>query len=373
MSLRILLTLVLALCFVPHAAAQAITERPFGKTADGEAVSLFTLTNKKGMEARITNYGGIIVALTAADRDGKFADVVLGFDNLEGYLKGHPFFGCITGRYANRIANGSFTLEGKTYTLAKNNGPNHLHGGKQGFDKKVWKAEVVETRIGPSLKLTYTSKDGEEGYPGTLNVVVTYTLTPNNELRIDYLATTDKATPINLTNHTYFNLAGHGNGDVLGHELHINAFEFTPVNKTMIPTGEIRKLEGTPLDFRMPPMAIGARIDKDDEQLKLGSGYDHNYVLNKRFNELSLTARAVEPKSGRILEVETTEPGVQLYTGNHLDGVKGKDGKVYKQRFGFCLETQHFPDSPNQPKFPSTILKPGDTYRSTTVFRFAAK
>jgi len=354
--------------------AQGIAEKPFGKTNEGEAVSLYTLTNKNGMEVQITNYGGIIVSLTAPDRAGKFADVVLGFDNLEGYLKGHPFFGCITGRYANRIAGGSFTLDGKTYTLAKNNGENHLHGGLKGFDKAVWKAEPADSRDGAALKLSYLSKDGEEGYPGNLKVTVTYTLArERNELRIEYRATTDKATPINLTNHTYFNLAGQGEGDILGHVLHINADRFTPVNDKLIPTGELRSLDGSPLDFRKPT-AIGARIDARYEQLGFGRGYDHNYVLNGKPGELALAARAEEPKSGRILEVLTTEPGMQLYTGNFLDGsLTGKGGKVYQRRFGFCLETQHFPDSPNQAKFPSTILRPGQEYRSTTVFRFSAK
>lgn len=366
------LALVLLLV-VPAAAEEGIVKKPFGKTADGQPVDLFVLTNAKGMQASITNYGGTVTALTAPDSKGQFGDVVLGFDALEPYLAGHPFFGCLVGRYGNRIAKGTFTLDGKKYELAKNNGENHLHGGKKGFDKAVWKAETLKTKDGPALKLTHVSKDGDEGYPGTLSVTVTYTLTNQNELRIDYLATTDKATPVNLTNHSYFNLAGPGNGDILAHEMQINADRFTPVDAGLIPTGELRSLSGSPLDFRKP-VAIGKRIDQDDEQVRFGKGYDHNYVLNKRGNELSLAARVHEPTTGRILEVLTTEPGVQFYCGNFLDGKQtGKGGKAYKHRYGFCLETQHYPDSPNQPAFPSTVLKPGNEYRTTTVYRFLAK
>jgi aldose 1-epimerase len=354
-------------------AEPGLTRKPFGKTAAGQPVDLFVLTNANGLQAAITNYGAIVTSLTAPDRAGKLADVVLGFDTLDGYLGNHPYFGAICGRYANRIAQGTFTLDGRKYTLARNNGDNHLHGGLKGFDKVVWQAQEVRGDGGPALKLTYVSKDGEEGYPGTLTVTVTYALTDKNELRIDYHATTDKPTPVNLTQHSYFNLAGQGNGDILGHELLIHADRFTPVDAGLIPTGERRRVEGTPLDFRKP-VAIGARINQDDEQLRFGRGYDHNWVLNKKGAELSLAARAYEPTTGRVLEVSTTEPGMQFYCGNFLDGSNvGKGGKVYKHRFGFCLETQHFPDSPNKPDFPSTILRPGEEYRTTTVYKFSAQ
>jgi aldose 1-epimerase len=365
-------------------AEPGIKRGPFGKTSDGQAVDLFVLTNASGAEVRITNYGGIVTALKVPDRDGKLGDVVLGFDKLEGYLAGHPFFGCITGRYANRIAGGRFTLDGKTYTLAKNNDVNHLHGGKQGFDKFVWKAEPTAGSDGPTLKLCRVSPDGEEGYPGNLSVVVTYTLTKDNALRIDYSAKTDKPTVLNLTNHSYFNLAGQGSGDVLGHEMEIFADRVTPVDAGLIPTGELRSVEGTPLDFRKPHK-IGQRIDAEDEQIKRGRGYDHNFVLNKPgFSKKpglsgpspgpTLAARAYEPTTGRVLEVLTTEPGVQLYTANFLDGtVTGKEGKVYKRRYAFCLETQHFPDSPNQKSFPTTTLRPGEEFKSTTVYRFSVR
>lgn len=345
-------------------------KQPFGKTADGQAVDLYTLTNPNGLEAAITNYGGIVVRLKTPDRNGQLADVVLGFDTLDDYLKGHPYFGAIIGRYGNRIAKGRFQLNGVEYKLAVNNGENHLHGGLKGFDKVVWNARDVSTAEAPALELTYTSKDGEEGYPGTLHVTVVYTLTPANELKIDYAATTDKDTIVNLTNHSYFNLAGQGEGDILGHELMINASRFTPVDAGLIPTGELRSVEGTPFDFRKP-VAIGARINQDDQQLKYGNGYDHNFVLDRTGDGLVLAARVTEPKSGRVMEVYTTEPGIQFYSGNFLDGSnKGKGGKIYQRRYGFCLETQHFPDSPNKPNFPSTVLRPGAKYQSTTVYRF---
>jgi aldose 1-epimerase len=347
-----------------------LTKEAFGKTADGKAVELYTLTNPRA-QVKIMTYGGIIVSLRVPDRDGKLGDVVLGYNNLDGYLKSSPYFGSITGRYANRIAKGKFSLNGRDYTLAKNNDENHLHGGLKGFDKVVWEAKELKVKNGVGVALSYLSKDGEEGYPGNLAVTVAYTLTDDNGLRIDYTATTDKPTVVNLTNHSYFNLAGVGS--ILDHQIMINADRFTPVDATLIPTGELRSVKGTPMDFTKPA-AIGARINQDDEQLKLGRGYDHNFVLNGGDGKLKLAARVFEPTSGRVLEVYTTEPGVQFYTGNFLDGsITGKGGQVYQQRYGFCLESQHFPDSPNQPKFPSTVLKPGQKYTSTTIYKFLTR
>ena len=345
----------------------------FGKTPAGTAVDLYTLTNAKGVEARIITYGGIVVSLKVPDRNRKFDDVVLGYDNLEGYIKNNPYFGALIGRYGNRIAKGKFTLNGVEYTLAKNNGENHLHGGIKGFDKVVWKASQVRGKNGAALQLTYLSKDGEEGYPGNLSVTAIYTLTDNNEVRIDYSATTDKDTILNLTNHSYFNLAGPGTTSILGHEVMINADRFTPVDKTLIPTGELRSVRGTPMDFTKPT-TIGARIEQQDEQLIFGMGYDHNWVLNNSNGQLGLAARVYEPTTGRVMEVYTTEPGMQFYTGNFLDGtITGKGGKVYHRRYGFCMETQHFPDSPNKPNFPSVVLKPGQKYTQTTIYKFSAK
>jgi aldose 1-epimerase len=344
----------------------SIISRPFGQTPSGEAVDLYTLTNGKGMEATISTWGGVLVSLKVPDRNGSLGDVVLGFDNLDGYLKPGPYFGAIIGRYGNRIAQGKFTLDGVTYSLAKNNGENTLHGGTRGFDKRLWKAARSS---GQSLELTYLSKDGEEGFPGNLSTTVTYTLTNNNELKIDYSATTDKDTVLTLTNHSYFNLAGQGEGDVLAHQVTIHADRFTPVDKTLIPTGELRSVAGTPFDFRQPH-TIGERIDSADEQLALGGGYDHNYVLNRTGSGLELAARVMEPKTGRVLEVLTTEPGVQFYTANSLS-TTGKGGKAYGRRSAFCLETEHFPDSPNKPAFPSVVLKPGGHYQTTTVYRFS--
>jgi len=345
-----------------------IRKSAYGKMAEG-SVDLYTLTNSKGMEVRITNYGGRVVSILVPDRHGNMADVVLGFDNLDGYLGNNPFFGALAGRYANRIAKAKFTLDGVEYKLAQNDGPNTLHGGVKGFDKRLWTAHSSPHNP-PALELTYVSADGEEGYPGTLTSHVTYTLIDANELKVDYTATTDKDTVLNLTNHSYFNLAGEGNGDILKHEIMINADRFTPVNDTLIPTGELRKVEGTPFDFRQAT-AIGARIDADDQQIKFGRGYDHNYVLNHNGQSLTLAARVTDPGSGRVLEVWTTQPGMQFYTGNFLDGtVHGKGGKPYPRRSAFCLETQHFPDSPNQPNFPTSELKPGQTYHQTTVFKF---
>jgi aldose 1-epimerase len=341
----------------------SIQKSSFGKLPDGTAVDLFALTNSSGLVARISNYGTIITELHVPDRNGKLGDVVLGFDNLGQYLKGHPYFGCTVGRVANRIAKGKFSLDGKTYTLAVNNGPNHLHGGLKGFDKMVWKAEP---QAGASVKFSYTSADGEEGYPGKLEVTVVMALTDANELRIDYTATSDKPTPINLTNHSYFNLAGQG--EVLGHELMVAADHFTPTDATLIPTGEIKSVKGTPLDFTTPK-TLGSRISELSNEER---GYDHNFVLNNGGKALALAARVHEPKSGRVMEVHTTEPGVQLYTANYLDGsLTGKGGIVYRKHSAFCLETQHYPDSVNKPNFPSTILRPGQTYRQTTVHKFA--
>jgi aldose 1-epimerase len=348
-----------------------LKKESFGKTADGEEVELYTLSNANGIETGVTTYGGIVVSLKVPDRDGKLADVVLGFETLDGYLKGHPFFGALVGRYGNRIGKAKFSLNGKEYKLAVNNGENALHGGTKGFDKVVWKARPVTVKDGVALELSYLSKDGEEGYPGNLSVTVVYTLTNSDELKIDYSATTDQDTIVNLTNHSYFNLAGQGNGDILGHQIQINADRFTPVDSGLIPTGELRSVKATPLDFTQPT-AIGARIGQDDEQLQLGKGYDHNFVLNGNAGTLRPAAKVVEPTTGRVLEVLTTEPGVQFYTANFLDGsLKGKGGKVYGQRSGFCLETQHFPDSPNKPDFPSTVLKKGGRYQTTTVFKFS--
>jgi aldose 1-epimerase len=354
----------------PRPAARPPVERaPFGHMTDGTAVESFTLRNARGVEVRAITYGAIITSLRVPDRAGRFDDIVLGHDDLAAYLRGTPYFGAVVGRYGNRIAKGRFTLDGKTYALATNNGPNHLHGGVKGFDKVVWQGETASTPGGASVTFRYTSKDGEEGYPGTLRAQVTYTLTDRGELRFEYLATSDKATPVNLTQHSYFNLSG-GARDILGHELTIDASRFTPVDATLIPTGRLAPVSGTPFDFRKPT-AIGARIGQDDEQLKFGGGYDHNYVLDRSGAGLVHAARLVDPASGRTLDVQTTEPGVQFYSGNFLDGtITGRGGIVYKHRSGLCLETQHYPDSPNQPAFPSTILRPGKEYRSMTVLTF---
>jgi len=340
---------------------------------DGTAVELYTLTNPNGMQAEIITYGGIVVSLTAPDRAGKYGDVVLGMADLPGYLKETTFFGALIGRYGNRIGHGQFKLEGKTYNLPKNDGDNTLHGGPQGFDKHVWTAKEATGADGPALELTYVSKDGEMGFPGTLTAKVVYTLTPKNELKIDYTATTDKPTVVNLTNHSYFNLAGQGEGDILQHQVTLYADRFTPIDKGLIPTGELKAVKGTPFDFTAST-AIGARIGQNDQQLQFGKGYDHNWVLNKGNGGLTKGAEVYEPKTGRVMEVWTTEPGLQFYTGNFLDGtLHGKAGKVYPFRSGFCMETQHYPDSPNKPNFPSTELKPGATYRTTTLYRFSAR
>ena len=348
-----------------------ISQAPFGKTADGTPVEIYTLRNNKGMEARIMTYGGIVVSLKVPDKNGNFGDVVLGYDNLDDYLKNNPFFGALVGRYGNRIAKGKFTLDGKEYTLAPNNAPNNLHGGPVGFDKKVWKATTLLTADGPTLQLTYLSQDGDQGFPGNLNVTATYTLTDDNGLQLDYTATTDEATLCNLTQHSYFNLAG--KGDILDHLVFINADKFTPVDNTLIPTGELKPVAGTPFDFRTAT-AIGARINADDEQIKFGNGYDHNWVVNKPLGKLGLVARVTEPATGRAMEVWSTEPGVQFYTGNFLDGtITGKGGWVYQRRSGFCFEPQHYPDSPNHPRFPSAVLKPGQTYENTIIYKFSVQ
>jgi aldose 1-epimerase len=372
-TIIVMLVFSIAMIFVSGLQAEAkskMQKKSFGKTEDGQPVDLYILTNKNGMESAITNYGGTVVSLIVPDRNGKREDVVLGYDNLAGYATGKAYIGATVGRYANRIAHATFTLDSTTYTLAKNDGDNHLHGG---FNKRVWTAKDVSSSAGQALELTYLSKDGEEGFPGTLPVKVVYTLTDQNELKIDYSATTDKDTILNLTNHAYFNLAGQGNGDILQQQIMIRADKFTPIDATSIPTGELRSVKGTPFDFTNS-IAIGVRIDQDDQQLKLGRGYDHNWVLNNGTpGSLFLAAQAYDPHSGRVLEVLTTEPGIQLYTGNFLDGIHGKDGKVYNRRYAFCLETQHFPDSPNHPNFPSAELKPGQHFQSTTVYKFTTK
>jgi aldose 1-epimerase len=341
----------------------------FGKTPEGTPVELYVLSNGK-MTVKVITYGAIITEIDVPDRNGKMADVVLGFDKLEGYLSGHPYFGAATGRVANRIAKATFTLDGKEYKLAANNGPNTLHGGLKGFDKVVWKATDASGKAGQAVRMTYLSPDGEEGFPGNLSVNVTYTVTPEDELRIDYTATTDKPTPVNITNHTYFNLAGPAAGSILGHEMMLAADSYTPVDETLIPTGQISPVRGTPLDFTRP-FPLGSRF----AELKGDPvGYDHNYVLRSGGKELALAARVFEPESGRVLEMFTTEPAVQLYTANFLDGsLKGKGGVVYQKQQAFCLEAQHFPDSVNQPKFPSTILRPGSTYTQTTIYKFSAR
>jgi aldose 1-epimerase len=351
-------------------AAEGPMKQSFGKTTDGRPIDRYTLKNAHGLEADVITWGAIVTRLVVPDRTGTPGDVVLGFDTLDGYLKEHPYFGAIVGRYGNRIAKGRFTLNGKTYTLATNNGPNSLHGGLKGFDKQVWTARPVTAADGQAVELSYVSKDGEEGYPGTLTARVTYTLTNSNALRIEYDLASDKDTVANVTNHSYFNLAGQGTGDILSHEAMINADRFTPVDETLIPTGELRPVAGTPFDFRTP-MPIGSRITATDEQIKFGKGYDHNFVVNGEAGSLRHAVRVTEKTSGRVMEVYTTEPGVQFYTGNFLDGsLRGKGGKVYAFRNGFCLETQHFPNSPNTPSFPTTVIRAGEHYKSQTEYRF---
>ncbi len=364
---------LIALAAAPAAFAKPTVARdPFGTQPDGTRVERYTLTNAAGMQVQLINYGGIITAIRVPDRKGALADVVLGYDTLEGYLQNPAYLGALVGRYANRIGKARFTLDGKTYTLAANNDGNTLHGGLEGFDKAVWHAESFEKPNAVGVILTHTSPDGDEGFPGALSMRVTYTLTNANEISLDYSATTDKLTVVNLTHHDYFNLAGEGSGNVLGHLLMIDAERYTPVDSTMIPTGQLASVAGTPMDFRkLTP--VGARIDADNEQLRLGAGYDHNFVIDhKGHGDLTLAARVEEPRSGRVLEVRTTEPGVQLYTANHLDAI-GKSGHAYHARDAFCLETQHYPDSPNKPAFPTTTLRPGQTFHSRTVYAFSTK
>jgi aldose 1-epimerase len=354
----------------PVPVAANVTEASFGTMPDGTPVRLFTLTNAAGMEVRATNYGVILVSIRVPDRHGKLDDIVIGHDNLEGYLTKSRYFGAVVGRFGNRIAGGRVEIDGTTYQLSLNNGPNHLHGGVKGFDKTVWNAAIATDARGPSVVFTHTSPDGHEGYPGTVAARIAYTVTDQNELIIEYSATTDKPTVLNITQHSYFNLSGVGSGDVLGHRLTLHADKYTPVDATQIPTGEIAPVEGTPFDFRRET-AIGERIDGDSPQLKMSAGYDHNFVLSSNGTGLAPAARVVDPKTGRSMEVSTTEPGIQFYSGNKLDGsMSGKGGHVYGSRTGLCLETQHFPDSPNKPNFPSTVVRPGEHYKSTTVFKF---
>ncbi|MGI9456198.1 MAG: aldose epimerase family protein [Aeoliella sp.] len=347
----------------------------YADVEDFDSIKLYTLKNDSGMTVKITNYGAIITSIVVPDRNGKLADIALGYNRVEDYINAvdKPYFGAIVGRFGNRIAKGEFTLQGETYTLAKNNGENHLHGGVIGFDKVVWDANFDRTNN--KIELSYLAKDKEEGYPGNLSITVTYTLTNDNRIVVDYHATTDKSTPINLTQHTYFNLKGEGEGTILDHELMLNAKEYTPVDETLIPTGEMPAVTGTPFDFTTAK-AIGRDINQTHDQLKFGLGYDHNWILDRegRENEMTLAARVYEPASGRVLEIHTTEPGIQFYCGNFLDGrLKGKSGKAYVHRGGFCLETQHYPDSPNQPNFPSSILQPGNEYKTRTTFHFLTK
>ena len=370
-------TLMVAAAFLASAtmasAELKIEKAPFGEV-EGQPVDLYTLTNANGLVMTVTNYGGIVVSLTVPDKAGNLGDIVLGFSAVADYVKNSPYYGCIVGRYGNRIGKAKFSLDGQEYALAANNGENSLHGGVKGFDKVIWAAKEVKTDNAVGVELKYLSKDMEEGFPGNLDATVTYWLTNDNEFKIEYAATTDKPTVVNLTHHSYFNLAGEGSGDILGHELTINADTYTPVDQGLIPTGKLEPVEGTPMDFRTAT-AVGARIDADFEQLKFGKGYDHNWVLNRKSaGDMELAATVFEPKSGRVMEVLTTEPGLQFYAGNFLDDSRtGKSGKVNGFRTGLCLETQHYPDSPNKPDFPTVVLKPGETYKTSTIYKFSTK
>lgn len=370
LAAAVLLMLTAACKKAGKAGKPSISSAPFGRTAEDQAVELYTLKNSRGTTVKITPWGGVITAIIVPDRNGRMGDVTLGFDTLAGYTDAVPYFGALIGRYGNRIAKGAFQLDGTVYTLPVNNGANHLHGGPKGFDKVLWTIGPVQAGK-PSFTLTYASKDGEAGYPGNLTATVTYTLTEADELEIDYTAVTDKKTVVNLTNHTYFNLAG--KGDILAHEVQIDADRYTPVDDGLIPTGELAPVDNTPFDFRTPT-AIGARINDEDVQLKRGNGYDHNWVLNGAMGSMRSVATVFEPASGRVLEVLTTEPGLQFYTGNFLDGtLTGKGGQVYNFRSGFCMETQHYPDSPNQPAFPTTVLNPGEVYKTRTIYKFSVR
>ncbi len=370
----VILTLASAACVLPESEKKnmentAEKTNSFTSTRDGKTTELFTLKNSSGMEVSLTNYGATIVSIHTPDKNGKMADVILGYDSIQGYYNGGAFFGCAVGRYANRIAKAAFTLNGKTYKLAANNGPNSLHGGKFGFNKYVWDAK----QNGNSVEFKMTSKDGDEGYPGTVNVTLTYTLTDSNELKLDYTASTDQATVINLSNHAYFNLGGIGSGTILNHKMQIFGDAITPVDSTLIPTGTYMKVKGTAFDF-LEPHTLGERIDADEEQIKFGGGYDHNYVIKEKDDrELKKTAEVTEPVSGRVMTVFTTQPGVQLYCGNFLNGNEKGKGVTYGHRTGFCLETQHFPDSPNQPQFPPVVLQPGEKWESQTIYKFSVQ
>ncbi|MBD3225171.1 MAG: galactose-1-epimerase [Caldithrix sp.] len=371
--LGVLMSMLLLACAGQQQPQLSVTSEPFGPDVDGQPIHLYTLSNVEGMMVTITNYGAIVQSIKVPDRDGNIEDVVLGFDSLQSYIEDDSYFGGLVGRYGNRIAKGKFTLDGNTYTLATNNGPNHLHGGDQGFNKVVWKGQQLQSEKEVGVKLTYVSPDGEEGYPGTLTTTVIYSLNNDNAFKIEYRAKTDQPTVVNLTHHGYFNLSGNNRHNILDHKLMINADRFTPVDETLIPTGERRSVEGTPMDFRQPT-AIGSRIDTDYEQLEYGKGYDHNWVLNDVDGTLKLQTTLYDPQSGRFMEISTVEPGMQFYSGNFLDGsIIGKNGQAYELHDGLCLEPQHFPDAPNQPDFPSTELRPGETYQSTSVYRFSVK
>lgn len=366
----LLIFLFLSGCSKKEVQKLSIEKQLYGKMEDGTVIDQYSLTNVNRVKVNIINYGGIITSILVPDKNGNLGDIVLGYDNLEQYVKNNPYFGCIVGRYGNRIAKGKFMLNEKSYTLATNNAPNHLHGGLKGFDKVVWAAKEIKTEDAAGVELSYLSKDGEEGYPGNLSVIVRYTLTNDNALHIDYEATTDETTVVNLTNHSYFNLKDAGATSVLDHELMLDADYITPVDKTLIPTGELKPVAGTPFDFKNLTK-ISAQIKAEDEQIKFGMGYDHNFVLNGQAGQLRLAGKVVETSTGRVMEIWTTEPGIQFYSGNFLDGsITGKNGLVYSFRHGFCLETQHYPDSPNQPNFPSTTLEAGEKYQTTTIYKF---